>query len=146
MKWKSLNFYTPQIKSDEINSEIVRLPHSYNKRWSPSIEVLRKGFLPSVGCWFDFQIVNSLLINLYISLRYPTPKFYVLMGPLFSCIVSTTFVAFFLQYLREKVGTHAETNVVATNFVAFYLQCCCRYLPYLDRCCNIFTTIKPLII
>ena len=41
----------------------------------------REGVLPLVGCWFNFQIVNSLLINLHILLRYPTPKFYFLMGP-----------------------------------------------------------------
>ena len=41
----------------------------------------REGVLPLVGCWFNFQIVNSLLINLNILLRYPTPKFYFRMGP-----------------------------------------------------------------
>ena len=41
----------------------------------------REGVLPLVGCWFNFQIVNSLLINLHILLRYPTPIFYFLMGP-----------------------------------------------------------------
>ena len=34
----------------------------------------REGFSPPVGCWFNFMIVNSLLINLHILLRYPTPK------------------------------------------------------------------------
>ena len=42
---------------------------------------VERGFLPLLGCWFNFQIVNSLLINLHILLRYPTPKFYFLMGP-----------------------------------------------------------------
>ena len=42
---------------------------------------VERRFLPLVGCWFNFQILNSLLINLHILLRYPTPKFYFLMGP-----------------------------------------------------------------
>ena len=46
-----------------------------------SFREVERGFLPLVGCWFNFQIVNSLLINLHILLRYPTPKFYFLMGP-----------------------------------------------------------------
>ena len=33
---------------------------------------VERGFLPSVGCWFNFQIVNSLIINLHTLLRYPT--------------------------------------------------------------------------
>ena len=47
-------------------------------------EVLRRGregVLPLEGCLFNFHIVNSLLINLHILLRYPTPIFYFLMGP-----------------------------------------------------------------
>ena len=42
---------------------------------------VERGFLPLVVCWFNFQIVHSLLINLHILLRYPTPIFYFLMGP-----------------------------------------------------------------
>ena len=37
--------------------------------------------MPLEGCLFNFHIVNSLLINLHILLRYPTPIFYFLMGP-----------------------------------------------------------------
>ena len=42
---------------------------------------VERGFLPLEGCLFNFHIVNSLLINLHILLRYPTPIFYFLMGP-----------------------------------------------------------------
>ena len=33
IEWKSSNFYAQQIKSDEINSEVVRLHHNDNKKW-----------------------------------------------------------------------------------------------------------------
>ena len=40
---------------------------------------VERGFLPLVG--YNFQIVNTLPINLHILLGYPTPKFYFLMRP-----------------------------------------------------------------
>ena len=33
IEWKSSNLYAQQIKSDEINSEVVRLHHNDNKKW-----------------------------------------------------------------------------------------------------------------
>ena len=42
---------------------------------------VERGFLPLEGCLFNFHIVNSLLIDLHILSRYPTPKFFFLTGP-----------------------------------------------------------------
>ena len=78
-EWISANVYTPRNRKGEIR--IMKYLYVAITIMNDVLWRGREGVFALSRLLILFQIVSSLLINLHVLLRYPTPNFYFLMGP-----------------------------------------------------------------